>query len=57
MLRAVTAPLLFYFRASPIKLFRPPRMSSWTVLRALAEAERKQLDWHYMRMLIKKEGV
>lgn len=54
--RALIAPLYFYFR-TPVKLFRPPRLSSLTVIRALAVSEGRPLDWPYVRALIRKEGV
>lgn len=54
--RALSAPILFYFK-SPLKLFRPARVSSWSVLRALAEAKgHPRVDLRFIRVLRRREG-
>ncbi|CAO1624680.1 unnamed protein product [Sympodiomycopsis kandeliae] len=52
--RSLLGSLAFFFRL-PIRLFRPVKLSSWTVLESFAKRERKTLSAKYLFQLIRRE--
>ncbi|CEH15105.1 hypothetical protein CBOM_02902 [Ceraceosorus bombacis] len=52
--RALVGTLAFVFRA-PVRLFRPVKLSSWSLLEAMAKRDGKSLSLRYMRQIIKRE--
>lgn len=53
--RALVGTLAFVFRA-PVRLFRPVKLSSWSLLEAMAQREGRKLSFRYMRTLIQRES-
>lgn len=53
--RATIGSLAFFFRL-PIRLFRPVKLSSWTVLESFAKSERKSLTLTYFWRLLRREN-
>lgn len=53
--RSLVGSLAFFFRL-PIRLFRPVKLSSWTVLESYAKRERKSLSLGYILQLIRRES-
>lgn len=52
--RSLLGSLAFFFRL-PIRLFRPVKLSSWTVLESFAKREKKTLSLKYLVSLIRRE--
>lgn len=53
--RAALGSLAFFFRL-PIRLFRPVKLSSWTVLESFAKREKKSLSLAYVWRLLRREN-
>ncbi|CAO1632899.1 unnamed protein product [Parajaminaea phylloscopi] len=53
--RAAIGSLAFFFRL-PIRLFRPVKLSSWTVLESFAKREKKSLTLAYVWRLLRREN-
>ena len=56
LIRTLLAPLVFYFK-SPIRIFRPPRVTTWTIIHSIAQADgHTSLNWKYLRKLVRRDG-
>ncbi|CAO1630147.1 unnamed protein product [Jaminaea pallidilutea] len=53
--RSLLGSLAFFFRL-PIRLFRPVKLSSWTVLESFAKRERTTLSLSYVLRLLRREN-
>lgn len=52
--RSLVGTLAFVFRA-PVRLFRPVKLSSWSLLETMAKREGRSLSLRYLRTLLRRE--
>ncbi|TKY89950.1 hypothetical protein EX895_001248 [Sporisorium graminicola] len=55
VIRALFGTLAFLFKR-PVRLFRPVKLSSWTILEAMAKREGHTLSLRYLRTLLRREN-
>ncbi|CDS01006.1 uncharacterized protein SPSC_05180 [Sporisorium scitamineum] len=55
VIRAMFGTLAFLFKR-PVRLFRPVKLSSWTILEAMAKREGHTLSLRYLRTLLRREN-
>ncbi|GAC92451.1 mitochondrial carrier protein [Pseudozyma hubeiensis SY62] len=55
VIRALFGTLAFLFKR-PVRLFRPVKLSSWTILEAMAKREGRSLSLRYLRTLLRREN-
>ncbi|EPQ25967.1 uncharacterized protein PFL1_06422 [Pseudozyma flocculosa PF-1] len=55
IVRALIGSLAFLFKR-PVRLFRPVKLSSWTILEAMAKREGRTFGLRYIRSVIKREN-
>ena len=55
VIRALFGTLAFLFKR-PVRLFRPVKLSSWTILEAMAKREGRTLSLRYLRTLLRREN-
>ncbi|SPO28079.1 uncharacterized protein UTRI_04469_B [Ustilago trichophora] len=55
VIRALFGTLAFLFKR-PVRLFRPVKLSSWTILEAMAKREGHPLSLRYLRTLLRREN-
>lgn len=53
IIRALFGTLAFLFKR-PVRLFRPVKLSSWTILEAMAKREGRTLSLRYLRTLLRR---
>ncbi|PWZ03672.1 hypothetical protein BCV70DRAFT_197877, partial [Testicularia cyperi] len=54
-IRSLFGTLAFLFKR-PVRLFRPVKLSSWTILEAMAKREGRSLSLRYIRSLLRREN-
>ncbi|PWN51526.1 hypothetical protein IE53DRAFT_305912, partial [Violaceomyces palustris] len=54
LVRALIGTMSFLFRA-PVRIFRPVKLSSWTILEAMAKREGRTLGPRYLRSILRRE--
>lgn len=56
IIRSLIGTLAFLFKR-PVRLFRPVKLSSWTILEAMAKREGRSLSLRYLRTLLRRENL